>query len=253
MRENSDCMLKPGDTHSYGETCDQDERKLRIRRSVGFSSATERSIPWRVDGQSHGETCRNQRGIRGCGPFRIWNWEWRKCKPVAYKTATEKPYASSESDCQGGPKAEKTEWSQKLHVSPATVHHMEAVFSIVRENMTTPWMIWTWIWLFGAYFWMLLFEQQFFWGKTAKFTLREELSLEQCGTVIQWNWKIDQWTKRNHRCKHQRLPRCYVDVDKLIVWKGLSNHQRRSLRLLRLCALCEKNGRWFYCDLEEQN
>ena len=27
-------------------------------------------------------------------------------KPVAYKTATEKPYASSKSDCQGGPKAE---------------------------------------------------------------------------------------------------------------------------------------------------
>ena len=28
-------------------------------------------------------------------------------KPVAYKTATEKPCASSESDCQGGPKAVK--------------------------------------------------------------------------------------------------------------------------------------------------
>ena len=28
-------------------------------------------------------------------------------KPVAYITATEKPHASSESDCQGGPKAEK--------------------------------------------------------------------------------------------------------------------------------------------------
>ena len=53
-------------------------------------------------------------------------------KPVAYKTATGGPYASSKSDCQGSPKAEKTEWSHKLRVSPATVHHMEAVFSIVR-------------------------------------------------------------------------------------------------------------------------
>ena len=34
-------------------------------------------------------------------------------KPVAYKTASEKPYASSKSDCQGGPKAEKIEWSHK--------------------------------------------------------------------------------------------------------------------------------------------
>ena len=42
-------------------------------------------------------------------------------------------YASSKSDCQGGPKAEKIEWSHILHVSPATIHHTEAGFSIVRE------------------------------------------------------------------------------------------------------------------------
>ena len=49
------------------------------------------------------------------------------------------------------------------------------------------------------------------------------------------------------------VKRCYVDVDKLIVWKGLSDHQRENLRLLRLCALLGKNGRWSYCYLEEQN
>ena len=54
-------------------------------------------------------------------------------KPVAYKTATEKPAASSKSDCRGGLKAERIEWSNNLHVSPATVHRTEAVFSIVRE------------------------------------------------------------------------------------------------------------------------
>ena len=68
-------------------------------------------------------------------------------KPLACKTATEKPHASSKSDCQGVPKAEKIEWSHKLHVSPATIHHAEAVFSIVSaftdENMTTQWKIWT--------------------------------------------------------------------------------------------------------------
>ena len=44
-----------------------------------------------------------------------------------------KPHASSKSDCQGGPKAEMKEWSHNLHVSQATIHHMEAVFSMVRK------------------------------------------------------------------------------------------------------------------------
>ena len=42
----------------------QDEEKLRIRRSVEFSSATERCIPWRCNGHSHGETWRYKIGIR---------------------------------------------------------------------------------------------------------------------------------------------------------------------------------------------
>ena len=54
-------------------------------------------------------------------------------KPVAHKTASRKSHASSKSECQGSPKAERTEWSHKLHVSPATVHHTEAVFVIVRR------------------------------------------------------------------------------------------------------------------------
>ena len=37
------------------------------------------------------------------------------------------------SDCQGCPKTEKIEWSHNLHVSPATLHHTEAVFSIVMR------------------------------------------------------------------------------------------------------------------------
>ena len=54
-------------------------------------------------------------------------------RQVACKTATEKPYPSSKSDCQGGPKAERFLWRYNLHVSPAAVHHTEAVFSIVRK------------------------------------------------------------------------------------------------------------------------
>ena len=53
-------------------------------------------------------------------------------RPIAYKTATGKPYASIKTDCQGGPNAERKIWPHHLQVSPATTHHMEAVFSIVR-------------------------------------------------------------------------------------------------------------------------
>ena len=53
-------------------------------------------------------------------------------KPVAYETAAEKPYALSQSARQGRPKAEKTEWSHNLRVSPATIHHLETVHWIVR-------------------------------------------------------------------------------------------------------------------------
>ena len=41
-----------------------------------------------------------------------------------------------------------------------------------------------------------------------------------------------------------------MDVDKLVVQPSSSNHPRQSLRLL--CCVWE-NGRWSYCDLEEQN
>ena len=50
-----------------------------------------------------------------------------------HKTATGKPYASSKSDHPGSPKAERIEGFHNLHVSPATVHHTEVVFSVVRK------------------------------------------------------------------------------------------------------------------------
>ena len=56
IRKKSDCIPKSGDFQSYGETWKQDEEKFRIQRSVEFSSATARCIPWRVDGHSNGET-----------------------------------------------------------------------------------------------------------------------------------------------------------------------------------------------------
>ena len=51
---------------------------------------------------------------------------------VAYKNSYGET-TSKKSDCQGGPKAERTEWSHNLHVSPATIHRTKAVFSIVKK------------------------------------------------------------------------------------------------------------------------
>ena len=53
-------------------------------------------------------------------------------KPVAYKTAT-RGTPMHPVNQTASPKAERTEWSHNLHVSPATIHHTEAVFSIVRR------------------------------------------------------------------------------------------------------------------------
>ena len=78
IRERSDCIQRSGDAHSCGETWEQDDRKFEIRRSVEFSSAAARCIPWRVDGHSNGETCANKRRIRGCGHFRIWDLEFSR-------------------------------------------------------------------------------------------------------------------------------------------------------------------------------
>ena len=74
------------------------------------------------------------------------------------------------------------------------------------ENMTNLWMIWTWIWLFRAYFWIPVFEQQFILGQDHDANLHylNNHLLAQCGTVIPWNWKTDLWTKRNHWFEHDK-------------------------------------------------
>ena len=113
-------------------------------------------------------------------------------RQVAHKTATG-TLCIQYFRLQGGPKAERTERSHNLHVSPATIHHTEEVFSVVREN----------------------------YGR------------EQDDPVDDLDVNMAIW-------------RCHVDVDKLIVWKGLSDHQRQNQRLHRLCALRGKNGRWSY-------
>ena len=166
--------------------------------------------------------------------------------PVAYKTAKGIPYAPSKSACQGRPKAENIEWPHNLQVSPATIHHAEPVFSIVRGihgrehddpvndfdvNMAT-------------------------WGIFLNATLRAAVHLGKDHEVNLLYVKNNLWNSVGHLFRENgkliseqteitgvRTVKFKDAAWKLIVRKSSSVHQRQNLRLLRLCALREKNGR----------
>ena len=96
-------------------------------------------------------------------------------------------------------------------VTQSTSVSRHNLFSIVREiygrEQMTLWMIWTWIWLFGAYCWMPLFEQQFILDKTIRWMYDTWRII--FGTV--WDSystkleKTDQWTTRIHWYKDYRF------------------------------------------------
>ena len=133
--KKTDCIQMSGDTHSYGQACKQDEKKFKIRRSVEFSGATARCIlGGLMDTATEKLVATNEEsGDVDLSESENGSEEDVTGKPVACETATEKRYAFSKSDCQRSPKAERTECPHNLHVSPATIHHKEAVFSIVRR------------------------------------------------------------------------------------------------------------------------
>ena len=114
-------------------------------------------------------------------------------------------------------------------MSPATVHHTEAVFSIFRE-------------VYGREHDDPVDDldvNMAIWG--GEFKICKESSLEQGETVIQWleNWSV---VKQNC-CKNDWFPRIDVDVDKLLVRSSLSALQRQSLYVFSDSVLCaEKMG-----------
>ena len=114
------------------------------------------------------------------------------------------------------------------------------------ENMTTLWMIWTWIWLLGHI-------SECHSSSSANLRYVKNNLWNSVGLLFHVIGKLISEQKEITGVISIGFERCHVDVDKLIVSKGLSDHQRPNLRLLRLCALCGESGRWSSCDLEEQN
>ena len=120
-------------------------------------------------------------------------------KPVATKEESgdvdlSESQTGSEENVTGGPVAEKQQRWNPMHPVNQTTREVQKLkeknghtiytclqpqFTIRKqssrssgrstdENMTTLWLIWTWIWLLEAFFWMRLFEQQFILDKTMR-------------------------------------------------------------------------------------
>ena len=122
-------------------------------------------------------------------------------RPVACKAAAGKPCASSKSDCQGSPKAEKKKKvTQSTRVSSPSSPHGSSLLDRQENLRTRTWWPFGWSGREHGYFghisechsssrsssWTRL------WGE---FTIREGSYLGKCGTVIQRSWETDQWTK----------------------------------------------------------
>ena len=132
--KKSGCIKKSRDTHGSGET---ESRMRRNSKSDAASSSQARlkdAYPGGLMDTATGKPVgtKEESGDVDLSESETGCEEDVTGKPVAEKTAAVKPCAPSRSACQGRPKAEKTEWSHNLQVSPATIHHTEAVFSIVR-------------------------------------------------------------------------------------------------------------------------
>ena len=174
-------------------------------------------------------------------------------KPAAYKTAAGKPYAPSKSACQG------REWSHNLQVSPATIHHTEAVFSIVRgiygQELDDPlsdfdvnmaiWGIFLNATLRAAVHLGQDYEVNLRYVKNNLWNSVGQLSNET-GKLISDQTEItgvkDYWFQRNLRGFRQA---CCAK-------KLIGSPTPKPTSSSTLCAAWE-NGGWSYCDVEEQN
>ena len=133
-------------------------------------------------------------------------------------------------------KLKEKEWSHNLHVCPATIHHTEAVFSIVRvifgrghddtmDDLDVNAAIW-------CIFLNATLRAAVHLGQVHEANLRyvKNHFWNSVGHVINENDELIGEQKENHWCKHTKIQRTHVDADKLIVQLGLPDHQRPRCR-----------------------
>ena len=209
------------------------------------------------------ETCRNKRGIRRCGPFRIWNWEWRRCDK-----------------------------ENRLFIKQPRGHPMHPVNQTAREVQK--------LFSYNAHTIYTCLQSQFIIRKqysrssgrsTDENTMTPvdddlDVNVAICACLnatLQATVHLGQDCETNLRYVKNNLWNSvgllFHETGKLFSEQkeitGVStfqvsrmprgcrqgycakrlirDHQYQSVRLLRLCALRGKHGRWSNCDLEEQN
>ena len=166
IREKSDCIQRSRKPHDYGETWKQDERKSRIRRSVEFSSATERCVHLRVDEHSQGETCSNKRGIRGCGFVRnLKRWVKEPGKTKCWKDSGDTIFTC-----------------------------LQPQFISTDGNTMALWMIWTWKG-FWSIFLNATFRAAVHLDQTMLFIYDTWKTIFRTVLDCPRSWKTDQWWK----------------------------------------------------------
>ena len=105
-----------------------------------------------------------QNWIMRCGLFRIWNWEWRRCDRET--GCLENSYGETRDVQKLKGQTGHTIYTRFQPQSTMRKQCSQSSGRSTDENMTTLWMIWTWVCLFGACFWIPLFAQQFILDKT---------------------------------------------------------------------------------------
>ena len=164
---------KSGDADSFRETRKQDERKLRIRRSVEFSSATQGCIFWRVDGRAAGDSVASRRRkFRRLSNPAAGTWYFKEefvaetiklgrtplhTEPVLQLTRKSKEYGSD----MGRPSAHIAG-----HIALYGSRLLQWSGRSMENHLAILWKIWMCFGLFGECSWILLFEQQFISEKT---------------------------------------------------------------------------------------
>ena len=181
------------------ETQKQDEKKFKIRRSVEFSSATERCIPWPSDARPRGILSLQKRNLGTrvfsnlkLGVFMKKMWRWNRLLIKQLRWNPMHPVNQTAREVQ----------EQQRYDGHTIYTCLQPQFIIWKqfsrssgistdENRTTLWMIWTWIWLFGAYFSTPHLKQQFVLNKTMRrITIREESLLNSVGQLFNETIKL---------------------------------------------------------------
>ena len=203
------------------------ESRMRRNSKSDAASSIGRCIPWRVDGHSDGETCRNKRRVRGCGSFRIWNLEFSWRRSDGETGCLWNSYGETWSIQQIRKLGKSQSWKKRMatpstHFSRYRASHGNSLLDH-QTNLRTrargpnggPGRERGYLGHISEYnsscsssFWSTL------WGA---FTIREKSSLEVSGTVVPWNSKTDPWSNRDHWCEKDWIQRTCVEIDKLIV------------------------------------